>query len=233
MRNQVFLALFGMLGMAIAPGVAMAGDDEEKTEKAEEEEPFDVIMVSTGSAPLDSIFKKSEGPIEIVATIRDDVRNINTKLVESLGLTQGTPFKDALTDLQTKAEDKINLSFEENKWPTLKASEGCPENVKASLNTLNTSLVDLNSAESKLQDAGKQLGVIAEEASDLAAEPKKLGLKATKVPKALNNSRKNVKSLKAGVDVTKELVGELKTMLSDIQSVFKESEEEEEEKAEE
>ncbi|MCA9568560.1 MAG: hypothetical protein KC656_11990, partial [Myxococcales bacterium] len=190
-----------------------------------EEEVTDVVMVATGSDALDSIFKKSEGPIETMATLRDEIRGVSTKLVESLGLTQGTPFKDALTDLQTKAEGKINVSFAENKWPTFSAAEGCPENVKASISTLNSSMVELTSAEDKLKDVGKQMGVVAEEAADLAAEPKNLGLSATQAPKAVLKSKKNIKALNMGVDVTKDLVKELGMLVSDVQSVFKASEE--------
>lgn len=218
MRKLMFIGLFALFGGALAVTVPV---QDAHAKDGEKEEPFDVVMVSTGSDSLDSVFKKSEGPIETVATLRDEIRGVKAKLVESLGLTQGTPFIDALTDLQTKSEDKINVSFAENKWPTFSVEEGVPENVKASVNTLNSSMVELSAAKEKLEAAGAMLEQIAEEASDLAAEPKNLGLKATQVPKAVLKSKKNVKSLRSGVGVTKDLLKEMGGLVKDVKEVFK------------
>ncbi len=211
----ILLASLSLGALCVPQALASKGETS-----AASEEPFDVIMLATGSPALDSIFKKSEAPIETLATLREEIRGVKSKLVESLGLTQGTPFKDALADLQAKAENKINVSFAENRWPTFTPAEGCPENVRSSIASLNASMEELGSAEAKLKDVSQQLAAIAEEATELAAEPKKLGLPATKVPKAVVKSKKNVKALRAGIDVTKDLVAEMKSLVADVEAVF-------------
>lgn len=215
MRNYMILALLAVSGMTLGATDARA-EDAEMTE----DKPFDVIMEATGSDALDSIFKKSESPIETVATVDADIKAMKAKFVESMGLTGGTPFSDAITNLSEKAEGKINLAFDDNKWPTLSAADGLPDNVKASMSTLNSSLTELHSAKAKLKGAGKELMVIAEEATELSSEPKNLGLKATKVPKAVMKSKKNVKSLKAGADVTKSLVKEIRSLVKETTAAF-------------
>jgi hypothetical protein len=212
MRTFMLLALLAFSSTVVVT--------EARAEDAEEMAKFDVIMEATGSDALDSIFKKSEGPIETVATIDADIKGMKMKFVESMGLTGGTPFADAIADLSTKAEGKINLAFDENKWPTLEAKEALPDDLKNSLATLNSSLVEMKSARAKLKEAGKQMSLVVEEATELSSEPKNLGLKATKVPKAIVKSKKNVKSLNAGVDVTKSLVKEIRSLVKETTAAF-------------
>lgn len=215
MRKYMIVALLAVSGMTLTGTDAVAAD-----EMTEEAKPFDVIMEATGSEALDSIFKKSESPIETIATVDADIKGMKAKFVESMGLTGGTPFSDALANLSEKAEGKINLAFDDNKWPTLSAADGCPDNVKESMLTLNSSLTEMQSAKAKLKGAGKELMVVVEEATELSSEPKNLGLKATKVPKAMVKSKKNVKSLKAGVDVTKSLVSEIRSLVKETTAAF-------------
>lgn len=217
MRKLILFALLGTFGGTVALTLPV---QTAHAKPAADEVAFDIEIVETGSAPLDSIFDKSQQPIETVASLRDEIRGVKGKLVESLGLTQGTPFKDALADLQKKSEDKINVSFADKKWPTFEVQEGVPENVRASVATLNSSLTELFAARDKLKEAGAVLEQIADEASELAAEPSNLALKATAVPKAVLRSKKNVKALRGGVVVTKDLLTELKGLVKDVKAVF-------------
>lgn len=227
MRKFFMIAAVGLFATAtFVPGDAWAGKKDEPAAEGGDEagaEEFDIVMEETGSAKLDGVFKKSETPLETVATVRDDVRGVNTNLVSALGLSQGTPFKDALADLQSKAEGKINVAFENNKLPTFKAEEGVPDNVNAAVDGLNASFGKLGDAGDKLSKAGEELVAAATEAADLVGKPKELGLKATQIPKATSNANKNIKKLKAGADITKDLVGELSTMATDVKSVFADS----------
>ena len=227
MRKLFIITAVGLFATATFVPVenAWAGKKDQPTEEAGEEgeaeaEAFDIVMEETGSASLDGVFKKSEAPLETIATVRADVASVNTNLVEALGLSQGTPFKDALTDLQSKAEGKINVAFEDNKMPTFKAEEGVPDNVNAAIEGLNASFGKLGDAGDKLTAAGEQLVEATTEAADLISKPKDLGLKATQIPKATSKGNKNVKKLKTGAEVTKGLVEELATLATDVKSVF-------------
>jgi phage-related protein len=225
MRKLFITAALGLFATAtFAPENAFAGKKDEAPAEdgaAEEgEETLDIVMEETGSASLDSVFKKSESPLETVATVNADVKAVNTGLVDALGLSQGTPFKDALTDLQTKAEGKINVAFEDNKMPTFKAEEGVPDNVNAAIDALNMSFGKLGDAGDKLTKAGEELVTVATEAGDLVSKPKELGLKATQIPKATSMANKNIKKLKTGAEVTKSLVTEVATLATDVKSVF-------------
>ncbi|MEZ4322825.1 MAG: hypothetical protein R3F61_35485 [Myxococcota bacterium] len=224
MRKLFITAALGLFATAtFAPQEAFAGKkDEAPAEEgaAEEGEALDIVMEETGSASLDAVFKKSESPLETVATVNADVKAVNTGLVDALGLSQGTPFKDALADLQSKAEGKINVAFEDNKMPTFKAEEGVPDNVNAAIDSLNMSFGKLGDAGDKLTKAGEELVTVATEAGDLVSKPKDLGLKATQIPKATSMANKNIKKLKTGADVTKSLVTEVTTLATDVKSVF-------------
>lgn len=214
--SVMILALVGLLGLGItAPTSAFAEDAPAA------EEPMALTMEETGSAKLDGVFGNAKTPIETLDAVRLDVKGVNTGLVTALGLKEGTPFKDALADLQAKAENKVNVSFESKKMPTFKAEEGVPENVQAAIDSLNASFGKLEDAEDKLTKAGEQLVAVATEAGDLATKPpKELGIKATQIPKVTKATNANVKTLKGGAEVTKELVTEIGTLLSDVKGAF-------------
>ena len=222
MRKFMMLAsLMAFTGAAtLVPVETAEAGKKNKEEAAEGEEAFDIVMEETGSAKLDAVFKKSEGPLETIATVRADVKAVNTNLVSALGISEGTPFADALADLQSKAEGKINVAFEDNKLPTFKAEEGVPDNVNKAVESLNASFGKLGDAGDKLMKAGEQLGEAATEAAELIGTPKELGLKATQIPKALSKGNKNVKKLKEGTSVATELAKEVGTMGADVKSVF-------------
>lgn len=216
MRNIWILGLVGLLGVgSVTPSVAFAEEPA-----AEAPEVLVLKMEESGNAKIDGVFGKAKTPIETLDTVKNDVKAVNTNLVAALGLKEGTPFKDALADLQTKAEGKINVSFEEKKLPTFKAEEGVPENVQKAVDALNASFGKLGDAEDKLTTVGTELAAVAAEGGDLMSNTKELGLKATQIPKATKAVNSNVKTLKTGVDVTKELVTELSTLVSDVKSTF-------------
>jgi len=220
MRKIIILAALGLFaGSTLLPEMAWAGKKDTE-EAADGEEAFDIVMEETGSASLDAVFKKSETPLETIATINADVKAVNTGLVTALGLKDGTPFADALADLQSKAEGKINVAFEDNKMPKFEAAEGCPENVKTSIDALNSSFGKLGDAGDKLVTAGTQLGEAAGEAANLVSKPKDLGLKATQIPKATSKANKNIKKLKSGIELTKSLAEEVGTLAKDVRSSF-------------
>lgn len=215
MRNFWIIALVGAFAIGLGAPTRALAEDAPAAEEA-----LTLTMAETGSAKADAVFGKAKEPIETLDTVRADVRGVNTSLIQALGLKEGTPFKDALADLQTKAEGKINVSFEEKKMPTFKAEEGVPENVQGAIDALNASFGKLEDAESKLTKAAEQLAAAATEGGDLASKPKELGLKATQIPKATKAINDNVKTLKSGVEVTKELTKELTTLASDVKSTF-------------
>lgn len=216
MRNIWTLALVGLLGVAAFTPVAFASDET----ATQADEPLVLTMETTSNAKLDGVFDRAKSPIETLDTVRADVKGVNTSLVKALDLKEGTPFKDALADLQTKAEGKIDVAFDKGKIPTFKAQEGVPENVQQAVDALNTSFGKLDDAEDKLSKAGEELLSVAEEASNLISKPKDIGLKGSKLLSTTKATNKNVKTLKTGATVTKELVTELGTLTADVKSSF-------------
>ncbi len=221
MRKFMMLAtLMAFTGTATLVPIETA--EAGKKDNDEEGEEFDLTMEETGSSKLDAVFKKSEGPLETIAMVRKDVDAVNTNLISALELKDGTPFEDALKDLQTKAEGKINVAFENNAMPTFKAEEGVPDNVQKAVDSLNASFGKLGDAGEKLGSAGEQLIETATEAGELISTPKELGLKAMQIPKAVSKGNKNVKTLKEGAGIATELGKDVGKLGGDVKSVFSE-----------
>ena len=222
---MIFAAALFALGMSTSAEAGKKnkppkGDD---TEQASEDEAEGIVIQETGVADIDTLFGKAKAPVDTITNTRLSMEKIDADLVTALGLTEGTPFADALADLMAKGEGKINLAVEDGKAPTFSAEEGIPANVQASIDALNSGFEELMTVSAALPQVPDQIMAVVDEAKTFADVSKltSMGLKPLEAPKTLKLINANLKALgKAPGEVT-ELTASLSDMMGTVTSTFK------------
>jgi hypothetical protein len=174
-------------------------------------------MERSGVADIDQVFMKADAPLATLTNVREQMTLMKNNLNAALGLADGTPFSDALTDLKTKAEGKVNLAVSDRGLPHLKVEDGCPENVETAAEAVNRGMDNLRDAMVQLSEIPGQLkeAYVAAQAVD----PTKV--EATKVPKATKVTNHNMKVLAQAQDEAQAIKAEIDTMKTSIESTFK------------
>jgi len=103
--------------------------------KGKKEAPAHIQM--TGIEAFDSVFKQVDDIDHTLSTIegqlRDDKNNLNT----ALALKKGTSITDGLTELKSRAGNKVSLAMDKGAVPKLEASDAVPSNVKGGVDAVN------------------------------------------------------------------------------------------------
>lgn len=191
------LALFTSLAIVDTADAKKPKKDETTEAPAEEKaaaEPMSLEIQTTGVADVDNLFGKAVDPLKTLRGAHESIDKMNTDLTSALGLAEGTPFADALADLKTKAEGKINVAVAEGGMPKLAASDAVPANVQASIDAINNGVAEANRMVGELSGLPDQMKEIA--AAAAAISPKTLmssGVKATEAPKIMKAITTNVK----------------------------------------
>lgn len=198
------------------------GESTEQSTDAAAEETEGIVIQDTGVADIDALFAKAKAPVDTITNTRLSIDKINTDLATALGLTEGTPFADAIADLSSKAEGKISFAVEEGKAPTFSAEEGVPENVQAASDALNSGLDELMKAADGLAELPDQFTALADEAKSFADVNKltSMGVKPLEAPKVVKKVNTNLKSLSKAPEEAKMLVDSLASMKDTLTSAF-------------
>lgn len=200
---------------------AEGGSDEMVEEAAAEEEAADLTIEMTGVADIDNIFTKANAPIESLRSARMKIENISPSLVQALGLTEGTPFSDALADLMEKAEGKINLAISEQGMPSLEPGDAVPENVSSAINGVNQGVSDATAAVAELAQIPAQIQEVIAAAQSF--NPKSLidsGVKPLEAPKLMKTISSNLKVLGMVKDEPEAVVSAMTQLTEDLKSAF-------------
>ncbi len=197
------------------------GSGEEMTEEAAEEEAEELVIEMTGVADIDDIFTKANAPIESLRDARMKIENISPSLIQALGLTEGTPFSDALSDLMEKAEGKINLAISEQGVPSLEPSDAVPENVSSAIDAVNQGVSDATAAIAELSEIPAQIQEVIAAAQSF--NPKSLidsGVKPLEAPKLMKTIASNLKVLGQVKDEPEAVVSAMTQLTDDLKSAF-------------
>ncbi len=212
MRISSLLSILMMTLLVISfstDAFAKKGDDAEA----------DFTIEDVGVAKVDQFYDGVEGIVTKMQAAQDDVTKAQDKLAKALGLAEGTPVADALADLQSKAEGKIELVLEGTK-PTLSVEDGVPENVKEAVNAVNAMAGKLVEAGETLKSCATDLQPMIGQAGDMPAAiaDSDLGLKDKAV--ATKSAAANLKTTKQVLTEAETLAGQCQESLELIKSTF-------------
>lgn len=209
--NRMISSLAVITALFLGFGQADALAKKEKAPKEQTATSEMVEIVMTGIAEADSkIFQPAKDIHDTLAGIENDLKSGTDAFTSALGITQGTPLKDALADLKAKAGDNLEVAMNGAK-PSVSVKDAAPENVKAAVASLN-SFIDLHvSALDKAKDlpAQAQALVASAQSLDPAAMAKEAAANPMDVPKVLKTINNNLKAVKTTPDRVKNVTGTL------------------------
>lgn len=219
-RFALILGLVGTLGLA---DDAFAG--KAKGDTAAQTDPYAVPeMKSTQIPELDAFFEKAKAPIVSVIDTRKQVDTVQANFVVAMGLPQGTPFKDAVAELQKKGEGKLEVAMDKGSMPRLKAKDAVPSDVQTGIDAFNSTMDALDQAFTNVTGLKGELQTIATEAAALPAKvpdmAKSAGLSAAQIPKSAGATKANVSTINNSKDEVGKLETSLSTLGADVKATF-------------
>jgi hypothetical protein len=177
-----------------------------------------VTIEVTGVADVDNIFQPAGDILNSVITARTAIDSLGTNLTAALGLPAGTPFKDALADLKTKAEGKVTLAMDGD-MPKLAAADGIPANVQAAIDAVNGGMANIMTAATALTAVPDKAMEIVNAAKGI--NPSSLtGVNPTKIPKITKQLSGNIKILTTTPEEAKALINSIGQLKTDLTSSF-------------
>jgi hypothetical protein len=183
--------------------------------------PVALEMTMVGIADVDNVFQQAVEPLQIIRDTRNAIDNVGKNLGTALGLAEGAPLADALADLKTKAEGKINVAVGEGGMPTLAASDAVPANVQTAIDAVNSSMREISALVPKLASMPDQFKQIATSAA--AINPQSLissGVKPLEAPKMMKTISANLKVLSGAPAEITGLIKSIDDLKSSISSSF-------------
>lgn len=175
----------------------------------------------TNIADVDNVFQQAIDPLNNLRNTRNAINSLNTNLITALGLTEGTPVKDALADLKTKANGAITLAMDEKGMPKLTPADAAPENVTNAVNALNQGVADVMAAVENLAQLPSQMKEVAAAAGAISPDSLiKSGVKPLEAPKMMKTVSSNIKMLGEAPNELAAIKTELEALINDIKSTF-------------
>lgn len=221
---------FIAFALAFAMGLSFVGNAEAKKPKEEPaatEESADagastaLEMKMVGVPDVDNVFSQANDPLKSVNDAKGKIASLNTNLAAALGLSEGTPFADALNDLKTKGEGKVKMAVDAKGLPKLSASDAVPENVQKAIDAVNAGVDDVKTAVDLLAAVPDQCKEVASAAAGISPSSfTGAGVSPTQVPKMMKTVQGNIKTLGMVPDEVKGLVDNSTALFSTIQSTF-------------
>ena len=181
-------------------------------------------IAATGIKPFDEVFMQAKDIQTNLTSSKAKLQTANDNVDSSLGLAKGTPFADAMKDLNTKANGKVKVAMN-GKMPTLTAEDGCPDNVKASVDTANKAFVEIGAVADNLAQVPAQAQALADQAAGFPGQVNaKLitdsGLKVTDVPKVTKTVKANLTIVAQTPTQAKAIGDQAVSMLDSVASTF-------------
>jgi hypothetical protein len=151
----------------------------------------------TGIDSFDNVFREARDLDERFDSAKAALDSGRATLNSALGLAEGTPFADAIADLQAKAQGKLQVAVDEGGGLSLQASDAVPANVQAAVDSLNATLSSYKTAVSDLTGAKDDITSLVNATksfpSQLQSDFKSLDLSLNEVPGKLQTVRDNVR----------------------------------------
>lgn len=128
-----------------------AGNDKKKAGKKKDG------VQETGIKSFDKVFREVGDIDQRLSHAENQLRTGRTNLNAALGLPKGTPFADALTDLQSKAGGKLRLAVGGGGIPKLEPTDAVPRNVQVAVDGFNGFTQNLTSSFADVKDLSKDI----------------------------------------------------------------------------
>jgi methyl-accepting chemotaxis protein len=180
-------------------------------------------ITATGIKDFDDVFMQAKDIQTNLTTSKTKLQTANDDVNTSLGLTKGTPFKDAMADLNKKADGKVKVAMT-GKTPTLTAADGCPANVKASVDATNKAVGEISAVVDNMATLASQSEELAKQSEQFVEKApeaiSKSGISVTQVPKVTKTVKTNVGIVEQTPGQVKALGAEATGMLDAVASTF-------------
>ncbi len=180
-------------------------------------------ITATGIKPFDDVFMQAKDIQTNLTTSKTKLQTANDDVNTSLGLAKGTPFKDALADLNKKADGKVKVAMT-GKTPTLTAQDGCPDNVKASIDATNKAATEISSVVDNMATLTTQAQALVDQTAAFPGQvpsmAKDAGIKVTEVPKATKTVKSNITIVSQTPSQVKAVSDQAVSMLDAVASTF-------------
>ena len=180
-------------------------------------------ITATGIKEFDDVFMQAKDIQTNLTTSKTKLQTANEDVNSSLGLAKGTPFKDAMADLNKKADGKVKVAMT-GKTPTLTAADGCPDNVKASVDATNKAAGEISGVVDNMATLATQSQALVEQSAQFVEKApdaiKNSGISVTQVPKVTKTIKTNVGIVQQTPGQAKALGAEATGMLDAVASTF-------------
>jgi hypothetical protein len=171
-----------------------------------------LTIETTGVATFDNVFAKAGSMLKSIVDARTNIDTANKNVDTALGLKEGTPLKDALADLKTKAAGKIKVAMN-GTTPKLEPTDAVPENVKKGIDAVNGLMDATSSATTSMTQVAKDSPALVTECSAFADVGKVTSeIKAAGISSPLDLA-KILKKVAGDVKVVQSMPGEAKKVV--------------------
>ncbi len=126
----------------------------------------------TGIQSFDKVFRQVDGIDKRLSGAERDLKSGQRELNTSLELRKGAPFSDAISELQARAGDKLDLSMRSGAVPTLQVTDAVPSNVQHSVDAFNALTLDVSNALEGLAGIGPEIDALVRETRNMPANLK-------------------------------------------------------------
>jgi hypothetical protein len=211
-------ATLALLLILTLPAFAKDKDKDEGKDGPEERP----VIEMTGFASFDEVFTKVAAIDEQLSTARKMLTTANNDLNTALELEKGTPLKDGLADLRSKADGKLAVAME-GTVPKLSATDAVPANVQAAIDAVNGMVAGITGSIEALTAIPAEAAALATETAAFPARIKEeataAGLKPTEIPGKLAIVKKDVEITAGLPEKATQIVERMTTLVTTVSAL--------------
>ena len=222
MRKFKFLAIallgFGLSSIALAE--KKSGGDEEVT--SDEEAQYQQIKLGKIDE-FKPTWKNAKEIQDSVTAFETKLNEVNSSIKEAAGIAQDAPLEKAFADMKETAGDKIKVTIDSGKMPSLSA-EDAPDNVKAFVDAVNAGVETCKSVIEGAKEMPGQIQTLIEEAKGMPSQltPSILrdnGLKAKDLKQQKAVIAGNIEALKQTKGRAQGVLGAAEDIVTQVKSL--------------
>ncbi|MCA9490146.1 MAG: hypothetical protein KC621_09485 [Myxococcales bacterium] len=181
----------------------VAGDAFGASKSKKSKNKADTGVQETGIEAFDSVFARvGEIDAQLTSTeteLRTGKRNLNS----ALDLQRGTPLTDGITELQKRAEGKLQVTLTKGNVPTLSATDAIPTNVQSAVDAVNALSLNMTTSLTGMQSLVPEIQGLIDEAGHMPDRLKdEFSGGSANLVDQLFKLPKTTKALKADIDLT-------------------------------
>lgn len=215
------LALLLLLASLIATPCLAKSKSAGKSKGGDAQQPEETTFVlqDTGVAKVDKFYDRVENIVGKLQAAQADIDAANSQLSVVLGLPEGTPLADALTDLKEKAAGEVRLVLEGDK-PRLEASDAVPSNLREAVDATNALMGELSDAVSTLRKVKQRAEKMPGQARQMPRAIARSDLDLVGKAQATVIATQNLSATRQVATETGDLLTECRESLKLVRSTF-------------